>query len=554
MAWQKMVEIVGPPGTVDQITVESIAPDATPSATVGGTPANRTAHFRLNRGLPGVNGVPTDEAVAQNVNAPTGTLTGAAVRRITNQRGIGGADYISVGTTNNTSEIQELINAARDKRHIAALEPGVYTASGLVIPEQTMLQGWGAGSARFGVTDYRYGSVYLRRVAGSTEPIVTVAGAAAGIENVTIDGRGTPGDGLVMQGFESRLDSVRIIGVQGTALDVQRANNTRWYDIFVDNSGTATKPAVRIWSKPGTGHANETNTLDIYGLTIERTANVGLNIAYDATDQTGQWAEFIRITNLHMESSSDSGGTQNVDAFIQVGNVRMLSLVQPFVYGGPGYLMDYRQTVFKGSTAGDGGVQLVGGMFFGASPTGPGGPSSSLVRLVTGDDFKATGTRFWRYTGAAVATESTFGPRMDISSASFEGQDRADNRATASAITTRGNAVLTGQLRASGNRPTVAGVGGVLSPTTLPSSNAVAGKVFFGTTDNPPAAGVVATVTFAKPFPSPPIVQLTAATAATVDLGLLVSETAAGFQIRARNALPVNQPATTYQVNYTVIG
>ena len=100
----------------------------------------------------------------------------------------------------------------------------------------------------------------------------------------------------------------------------------------------------------------------------------------------------------------------------------------------------------------------------------------------------------------------------------------------------------------------MAGVGGVLSPTTLPSSNAVAGKVFFGTTDNPPAGGVLATVTFAKPFPSQPIVQLTAATAATVDLGLLVSETTTGFQIRARNALPVNQPATTYQVNYTVVG
>lgn len=80
MAWQKMVEIVGPPGTVDQITVESIAPDATPSATVGGTPANRTAHFRLNRGLPGVNAVESDLAYATYLST-SHTQTHSALSR-----------------------------------------------------------------------------------------------------------------------------------------------------------------------------------------------------------------------------------------------------------------------------------------------------------------------------------------------------------------------------------------------------------------------------------------------------------------------------------------
>ena len=507
------------------------------------------------KGVDGANVLPTNEAIEAILKSDSETGAGRYLKDLINQRGIGGKDYISVGNTNHTSEIQALINSAADKRQIAALEPGVYTASNLVIPEQTSLQGWGAGSARFGVTDYRYGAVYIRRPNGNTDPIITVVGAASGVENLTLDGRGQTGDGLVMQGFESRLDSIRLIGFSGTALDVQRANNTRWYDLFIDNSGTMAKPAVRIWSKEGVGHANETNTLDIYGLTIERTANVGLNIAYDPLNQSGQWAEFVRITNLHMESSSDSGGSQNTDAFIQVGNVRMLSLLQPFVYGGPGNLLEHRQTVYKGPTAGDGGIHLMGGMFFGASPSGPGGPSNTLIRLYTGDDFRATGTRFWRYAGAALSVNPTYGSRVVLDeSSSFQGNPMYDNRANATDNFVRGNTVIQGQLKSSGYRPTVSGVSGVLNPTTLPTSTGLSGRIFFGTSDTPPSPGVVATVTFAKTFSSEPTVQLSAATPAAAQMGLHVSSTTTGFQIRAANPLPANQASTAYQINYMIVG
>lgn len=53
MAWIKATDIVGPPGTFDKITVSTIPADATASATIGGLPGNRTAHFNIPRGLTG---------------------------------------------------------------------------------------------------------------------------------------------------------------------------------------------------------------------------------------------------------------------------------------------------------------------------------------------------------------------------------------------------------------------------------------------------------------------------------------------------------------------
>lgn len=75
MAWEKVVDIVGPPGTFDQITVDTIAADATASATIGGTPGNRTAHFNLPRGLPGVNAVENDTAVSTYMTTESRTAT-----------------------------------------------------------------------------------------------------------------------------------------------------------------------------------------------------------------------------------------------------------------------------------------------------------------------------------------------------------------------------------------------------------------------------------------------------------------------------------------------
>lgn len=82
MAWEKVIDIVGPPGTVDSITVETIPAGVGASATVGGTPASRTAHFKLERGLPGTNAVANDDAFSTYINvadSKTRIATNAAI-------------------------------------------------------------------------------------------------------------------------------------------------------------------------------------------------------------------------------------------------------------------------------------------------------------------------------------------------------------------------------------------------------------------------------------------------------------------------------------------
>ena len=507
-------------------------------------------------GRDGSNVLPADTFISQSLDDRFNSLTGATFRKHLNQRGIGGVDYLSVSNTNYTSEIQALLNAARDENQIAGIPPGVYTISGLVIPERVTMQGWGGGMTRFGQTNFRYGSVYFRRMPGTTESMITVAGPGAGVENVLLDGRSMPGVALTMQGFESTLRTVRLLNVADTGLEVERTNNGRWYDVYVDNCGNETKPAVRIWSKPGVGHANETNTVDVYNLTIERSKNVGLNIAYDKDNQTGQWAEFVRITNLHMEAATDAGGVQNADPLIQIGNVRQVSFIDAFIYGGPGYLVEHNQTVTKEAGQGSGGIRFIGSTLLGADPNKPEGPSNSLVHLVRGNDFTITGgSGLHRYTGSAVHIEGTYGPNVHLgSSVSLAKDGIVDYRSDKTKLIQQGNTVFMGQIRGSGDRPTTTTHGGINAASTLPSSNGVVGKVFFGTTDNPPAAGnPIVTVNFTKPFETEPIITLQGIGAAA-KLGLYPAASTTGFQIRSSVPLPINQGATALQVNYTVIG
>lgn len=54
----------GVPGTISSASAESVAPDASAEVIMSGTVEVKHAHFRVPRGLPGQNAVPSDEATA----------------------------------------------------------------------------------------------------------------------------------------------------------------------------------------------------------------------------------------------------------------------------------------------------------------------------------------------------------------------------------------------------------------------------------------------------------------------------------------------------------
>lgn len=79
MALVKIGNLKGPKGddgdvgTFASASAETVAPTAAAEAIIGGTPAASTVHFKIPQGvqgLPGTNGVPTAEAIAQNIELP----------------------------------------------------------------------------------------------------------------------------------------------------------------------------------------------------------------------------------------------------------------------------------------------------------------------------------------------------------------------------------------------------------------------------------------------------------------------------------------------------
>ena len=84
MPWQTVLDIVGPPGTIDVVDTITLAAGNNASASVSGTPAERKLTLRIPRGdkgdpgAPGANSVPTDTAIAGAFNSSS-SQTRAAV-------------------------------------------------------------------------------------------------------------------------------------------------------------------------------------------------------------------------------------------------------------------------------------------------------------------------------------------------------------------------------------------------------------------------------------------------------------------------------------------
>lgn len=86
-------------GTFTAATAESVAPGSPAEAIIGGTPAAATVHFKIpegRQGLPGVNAVENDEAVAFYIN-DVDTLTRAALD----------ARYVTAVTTEHGTDLYQ---------------------------------------------------------------------------------------------------------------------------------------------------------------------------------------------------------------------------------------------------------------------------------------------------------------------------------------------------------------------------------------------------------------------------------------------------------------
>ncbi|NQX11388.1 hypothetical protein HQQ80_07115 [Microbacteriaceae bacterium VKM Ac-2855] len=460
-----------------------------------------------------------------------------------------------VGETNSTSAIQALLDADESRYHRVQLDEGEYVAEGLRIPTMCSLEGAAGGTSRFESLEQRWGGVTIRRPSGSTstDPIIAVDGAGAGVRNLTLYSGATSATALEVSGFESDLDSIRIISGEGIGLDVALANNPRWRFIYVDNHGSDTLPAVRIRSSPV--GVSTTNNVSIYDLTIERSANTALEIGPDAL------VEWLRFYGLHIENPRDGRGEAyagNIAPLITVGNARRIDVLGGMLFGGPGPIIRHDQR--DQPDYGSGGIKLTNVTLLGSDDSpgtdanrGPRAATPVLVELARGDDFSAENCAFLRYTEAAVSVAAAYGSALALgTSNTFSGAVAADARASSTVLTSHGHHLVDGQLRIGGGEPSVQ-PGGVNAVKLGAAAADSAGKVFFGT-GTTTAAGVLFTVEFAQPFERAPIVTVSAANAEAAALGLYADAGETALTVYALNRPAPGRPDGSFAVNYIAIG
>ncbi|WP_032384714.1 glycosyl hydrolase family 28-related protein [Rhodococcoides fascians] len=487
---------------------------------------------------------------------------------VTDPRFAGGAK--GDGTTDDSAAITAAITAATQNGRAVFFPAGDYRGENIVVPNYVHLIGATAAMTRFGTaltpgTGTRRGAVRLYRLStSSTNPLVTLQGAGSGLINIWLENTGAPGTALVQQGFETTLENVRCFNGTGIGIDVQKGNNNRWRNVYVDNFGSATLPAVKIWSKTGVGGANETNSFDVYGLTIERQANVALEIGI-GSDSTENYAEFIRIVNLHIEAPADAGGVQNVDPLIRFGNVRGVTLIDPYIYGGSGPLFSHEYQATRGNPLGS--IKFVGGYLLGRK-SDIGGTPAVLGRLISGNAIAFLGTTFDMCTTAAVTIDVAYGNDVFFDDACvFTSRVPAamvDNRTGVSYYRNRGfltveqDLTILRHLIAGGGALTGSAVSsgtGTPSLQNLSACNDRRGKVLFGSGATPTAGQAVAILTFAKPFATAPIVQVNPSNGAAAALGqFFASTTTTTMTIFCSGTMAASQAGGTYQATYIVEG
>lgn len=462
-------------------------------------------------------------------------------------------------TVNSSDAFVAAINALTPIGGKILLSRGIYYIDGdrIVLPDFVTIEVESGQHARFssGTTtgNVKTSTRLMRRQSSDTGALVTLQGSGSGLIGLQIESlSASTGTGIVQQGMETVLRDVRVIACGGIAIDVQRGNNNRWNNIYIDNCGSDTLPAMKIWSKTGVGVTNETNTFDCDGLQIERSAETALEIAVGATSDQW-WAEWVRIHRLHIESPQDNGGTLHTAPLIKIGNVRTVEFTMPFIYGGTGYLIEHDQQANRSFL--NGGIHLIGGTLIGTD-VGV-GSTASLVHLKNGNGFVASGTRFGRYTAGAIEIDATYGAKVSaLPSCDFDLETTVatllDNRTAKSTQRIWGNARVEGHVSVAGTDVTF-GAGVVIALTKVGSCNDSVGIFSFGTNGSP-SAGIIADVTFNKPYASPPEVSFSPMTALTVGLGLWYSSTTTGFKIRCVNVPAASQAAGTYQFSYKVMG
>lgn len=182
---------IGPAGTIASADAESVPASENAAVIMSGSSEVKHAHFKVPRGLPGVNALENDAAVAAYVAAQDSATAGAMRARFA-QKGtvpVSAADpefgLVYDGVTNVTSQIMAAATAAAQSSGVVVLPPGVFVADELLLPAGVSLQGSGVGATTLKHTGV--GSGLIRAQGAITARIATLtADAVKGATTLTL--------------------------------------------------------------------------------------------------------------------------------------------------------------------------------------------------------------------------------------------------------------------------------------------------------------------------------------------------------------------------------
>ena len=477
---------------------------------------------------------------------------------------------VSSNSIDQSALLQELMDGAAAFQKPLHLPPGRIRATGLRVPKNLTIIGGGFHPYyRRNYNDSEDSrQTWIQQPAGATTPLLTIGdyedaegqygGSGVTLRNLMLAGTSSAQAPLIhqKQGFEVNLDGVLMYGNIGApALVIDAASNCK-YNVQIQLCGSDTLPALLFastghpWANTAEDWTPLANSNDFDNLRVERSKNQAMWIGVGDNTLTS-FAEFTRLTNPHFEAPASE---PNVRPLIEVGNIRGLDIVNPFLYGGGDGLLFHDQLPY-GDTPGQsyrgdadlGGITIMGGVLL--SREGGSSPAQSLVVLRRGNGFHAVGTKFWRQTHQAVRVDATYGPDVVVDSRQSQygwdsttvqpgGHTRPgrvrlirDNRASYRATAT------TEPPAGGGAKVTVSGDDRQGVVTLTPGSS--------------PGTGPVLKVQFPRTFNEIRTVVLTPTSQASADNGLYVSNTwATGFQVGLATAAAEGQ---SVRFNYAVL-
>lgn len=393
----------GPAARITQVTAAPIPAGAGTKVTMTGPDQNRQLHFDIERGLPGVNAIENDEAMAAHVAAVDSETNAAVVAVIATQASMVDARLFPTP--------QEAIDAAPagstvwfDPRTTWNLSTDLVVNKPLTIRgDDTLMTQTGVGKAGFTVTssDTHFDGLHLvgrqSGVLNSGERAINFVGAAAGTRLARTSVRNTRirrwGYAGVMAKFVSRFTWDQV-----TVEDVCYAG----MGIVTGEAGKVTNSSVETVTQ-GTGASNS------YGVFASHDESVSQEISPRSAN-----IEFnnVRVSNVPAWEGFDTHAGINI-SFIncQAYNCKFGFALVPGRAGGANYVLAPKGGIVQGCTADSGrtdGVATVGIHLIGCSTgTGFHNVVDFATGIISGNTVRNYGTD--SLSGGSITLQDTQG-------------------------------------------------------------------------------------------------------------------------------------------------